>query len=310
MINLIQHIANKEVEVVGPVFQGATIFEHRKIKLDPDLHGWYVLRIGNEVEIVREASLREIRDVKMKTFMGLCLGESVVPVNFENFSRVGLASSEDVVYFGRISRDWSVIRVALSEDQRLIFVREEESVKIKRLLRQLKAVFDTEETLGSISGITPEMRFLFFNHTFLREQQREAERLAQQQLEREQYEDAIRELNRTVEGRVRFALAQSGARLVSTSRLSQREGGHLQVVWEITGDNGRTERISSVVRGDTLAIVPSGLGFCASGGDTTQTLASAPVLAKAYIKEAGSVYITRNQGLGSFARHGHDDDDW
>ena len=59
MINLIQHIANKKVEVVVPVIQGATIFEHRKIKLDPDLHGWYVLRIGNEVEIVREASLRE-----------------------------------------------------------------------------------------------------------------------------------------------------------------------------------------------------------------------------------------------------------
>lgn len=320
MINLIQHIANKTVEAVVPLVNGAVTYQQRKIKLSSRLSGWYVLKIGNEVEVVREASLREIRGVPMKTLLGFSFGENIVPFSFENFNKVQLAAAEPVTYFSNIIRDWGMIRVALTEDKRLIFVREEENFKAKRMLRQIKSIFDAEETLGVVSGLTPEMRFLFFSQSLARQQQREAERLTQLRLEQQKKEDAIRELNKTVEGRVRLALAESGARLVSFKKLSQKADSNVQVVWEITGDNGRIERISSVVRGDTLAVVPSGLGFCASGGDTTQTLSSAPALAKAYMRRTGSVYITRTEGLGAFSRHGHaagdyhdefdEDEDW
>lgn len=305
MINLIKHIANKTAEAVVPLVRGAAKYQQRKIRLSSHLNGWYVLNIGNEIDVLREASLREIRDVSMKTFLGFSFGENMVPFSFENFSKSGLTSAEPVTYFGNIIRDWSVIKVAFTEDRKLIFIREEENFKTKRMLRQIKNIFNAEETLGIISGLIPEMRFLFFSQSLIRQQRREAERLAQLHLEQKKREDAIRELNKTVEGRVRLALTESGAKLVSFKKLSQNTNSNVQVVWEIVGDNGRVERISSVVRGDTLAVVPSGLGFCANGGDTTQTLSSAPALAKDYMKTTGSVYITRTEGLGKFARHGH-----
>jgi hypothetical protein len=306
--NLIQHIANKNIEAVVPLVNGAARYQQRKIKLSSRLNGWYVLNIGNNIDVLREASLREIRDVPMKTLLGLSFGENIVPFSFENFSKLGFSSTEPVTYFGRIIRDWGLVRVAITEDRRLIFVKEEEVVRVKKMLRRMKTIFDSEETLGIISGLTPEMRYLFIHHSFMREQQREMEKLVQLKLEQQKLEEAVREMNRTVEGRIRLALAQSGASLVSIKRLSQRENSDVRVVWEIIGDNGRTERVSSLVKHDTLAVIPSGLGFCASNGDTTQTLSSAPALAKAYMRSTGSVYITRTDGLGSFARFGHAQD--
>lgn len=311
MINLINHIANKSEEVILPIVRGLAIYKGRKIKFHHRNHGWYVIRIGNSTEIVREASRKDMRDLKIKTFLGFSFENSIVPFNFENFHRYSLTDSEPVMYYNRMEDPWNLIRVAYTEDKNLIYLSSERNLKANQILRSLKEAFETESPIQSISGITPEMTFLFFSYNFLRAEARERERIQRLMIEQAEREQKLKEMENTIEGRIRLALHASNATLVSWSSVPRST--NINVVWEIN-TGGRNQRISSVVRRDTLAMTRDGLGFCASGYDNTQSLKSAPMLAEKYIEDAGGLHITRyvdgNRDRYSFDDYDHDDDDY
>lgn len=312
MIDLINHIANKTEEVILPLVRGLAVYKGRKIKLSTDHHGWYVLRLGNDVEVVREASRRDMNSITLKTFPGFSFENMIVPFNFENFHRYNYSDSEPVLFYNRMPDPWQLIRVAMTEDRTLIFLNSERDSKVNRMLRSLKDSFDSENSLERIAGLTPEMIFLFFSYNFLREEARERERIQRLMIEEAERKKQLEEMQATVEGRIRLALHASGATLVSWKPTSNRADSNINVIWEINA-GGRSHRISSIVRRDTLAMTRDGLGFCASGYDRTQSLKSAPMLAERYIQDSGGLHITRYTD-GNRERYSYDDyddeDEW
>lgn len=277
MINLGRF--NQEKIAIVPIVHGWGQIDQRKIYLPKTEDGWYRVSLAAQPELLGKATQLDIwKTLKSKKFlMVYVLGTEGVPVNFDNLTQKGLGETISVKFINLPL--YEIARVVQWEDDRWYYYDAE--IQFQRtLLRQIKDVFEREQEISAIKGITPELRYYFFLTLLQRASFREVERLKLFRLSEAERQKRIKEFESTLTGRLQKTIEMAGGTLIKFIK-SNRDS--YMVHWKVKGTD---QIVKSTIR-DNMQIL--NLGFCASGHDREHTLASAIQLAKMY----GELYITR-----------------
>lgn len=275
----------QEFEVVVPIVDGWGRVRSRLVKRRRK-DGWYVVKLGSSVKVLRQASELEIDEALdgVTKISGLALGDELVPINFGN--TLHLVGSQTVKFnFGDNVSSWEYIKVAFWEDGRVYYAGED-ATKNRRTLDSVKQAFDNEESLEGISGVTPEMRFYYLCQSLYRSSYRAYQELLSMDITEEQRKAFLARFSNDFKVRLRHQIENAGGKLISYTK---EPGRRYLVTWETNG-----QVVKSVIN-DSFSIID--LGFCASGHDRDHTLQSAVHLSKVYQEEGGvghgGLYITR-----------------
>lgn len=269
----------KEKIVIVPIVEGWGQINGRKIykQVEDD---WYIVHLGSQVQIERKATLLEKeRILRTKKFYRIyILGNEGIPINFNNFSRLGLGESV-LVYFLNL-QPFEVAKVVRWEDNRYYYY-EPDMVFQRSMLSLLKDRFKEEKPINNIKGLTPELTYYWLLLTLQRQSYREFKELERMRLSQEEREKRIKEFQNSFSGRLQHTIESVGGKLL---RFVKYRNNWL-VTWCVGG-----QTIKSTIR-DNMRIIS--LGFCASGADPKLTLSAAVLTAKMFQQDSGSVYITR-----------------
>lgn len=277
MIDLRRFTEQRTVYI--PIVDGWGQTDGRKIYTAGKVNGWYKCNLGNDVQILREATpLEVLKTLKTKKAVRVyALGTEGIPVNFDNFLRQGLGETVPV-YFLNLPL-YEVGKAVRWEDGRFYYY--EPDIKFQRsLLTRIKGAFEKEQEINSITGATPELRYYFLLTTLQRDAFRAAEELNKLKLSEAERAKRIKEFESTFSGRLQTTIEKAGGKLV---KFYKANSDTYMIHWKVKDSN---QLVKSSIK-DNMQIL--NLGFCASGADRQHTLSSAVQLAKMY----GSLYITR-----------------
>lgn len=282
MINLDRFTNNKVQEIV-PIL-GCSFKTHGRLFLIETDDGWYKVTYGDILGDWVKATPLEVEKTlsKMKTFVGYPVGEEVIPINFDNFSKKGYGESLRVHFLNE--SPWEIVKFVQWEDKN--FYSCGSDVRAGRfVMQQVKEAFEKGISIDGIKGVTPEIRYVFLLHRMQRDAFLAAKELEMLHLKEEERQKRIEEFRATFPGRLEKTIEDAGGTLIRFAK----KGSNYTVVWKING-----QRINSTIK-DDLGILE--LGFCASGEDKRHTLSSAIKLAQDYYEHGGSgiggLYITR-----------------
>lgn len=286
----------KEKLVIAPVVDGWGKVEGRKLEFPNIENGWYQVKIGNTAKVEKPATPLEIYKTlqSKKHYFVFAYGEDGIPINFDNFKKLGLGETVRVNFFNLPL--FSVGKVVLMEDGRFYFFEMEsrlhrpvlESLRQSLRPRELqKKVPSRKVANGSglwagLKGLTPELAYYSILISLTSQAFREVEALDKLVLSPEEKEKRVKQFANTIEGRLRKLIKDAGGKFID---YKQSRGNSLLVTWEVGG-----QQVKSQISGQTFQIVSA--GYCLSGDDKRHTMSSIVRLAKDF-QEESPLYITR-----------------
>lgn len=272
-------------QVVLPVSNNWGRYKTRLIKANNN-DGWYLVELGNDVKVLRPASLMEIDEVVegKDVLTGMALSDEFVPINFNNLRKKTGGNTARFLLGDNVT-SWDHIKTVLWEDGRLYFAGIDYS-RDRKVVEQVKQAFEEETSIDHIKGATPELRYYFLCQGLYRSSYRAYQDLLKMNLSKDQKHNWIKKFKADFKTRLKLQIENAGGELVSYTK---EPGGRYLVTWKVGGT-----QIKSVIN-DRMSIID--LGFCASGHDKEHTLQSAIHLSKIYQEEGGvgygGLYITR-----------------
>lgn len=268
-------------EEIIPIVNGWGVStNHRKIWEPRKEDGWYLVRFGEDITVVRLATpLEVLKTLNDKNFLRVYpLGTEGIPMNFDNFIKRGFGETIPVNFLNQSI--FTIAKVVLWEDNRFYYF-EEDSKTQRSLLNQARGAFESEQPITNIKEVTPEIRYLFLILSLQRQSYREVQELERLRLSQAEKEKRIKEFQNTFAGRLQKTVEDAGGKLVRF----HKSGRGWMVTWKI-GE----QVVKSTIR-DNFSIINA--GFCLSGDDKSHSMASLVMLAKMFQTEEGSLYLTR-----------------
>ena len=286
----------KEKLVIAPLVDGWGKVEGRKFEFTDKENGWYQIKLGNSVEIVKPASPLEIYKTLQpkKHYLVFAYGEDGIPINFDNFKRLGFNETVRVNFFNQPL--FTVGKIVLMDDGRFYAFELEAKVHrgILESLRQSLGPRNTQKKVTSrtvangsgpwaeLKGLTPELAYYALLINLTNQAFREVDRLERLVLSPEEKAKRVAQFQNTLEGRLRKLIKDSGGKFID---YKQSRGNSLLVTWEVGG-----QQVKSQISGQTFQIISA--GYCLSGEDKKHTMSSIVRLAKDF-QEDSPLYITR-----------------
>jgi len=262
----------EEESVLVPIVDGWG--QRRSRNVDASVEdGWYIVTFGNKVTVERKATPLEI----LKGLQNLsrqyvyALGTEGVPVNFDQFKRMGFGEAVRVNFLELPI--FAVASVVRWEDNRLYFY-EHILPKERAVIQGAKEAFESNTDLLELRGATPELRYYFLLLRLQRESYEALQALADFNISVEQRNRRIAEFQNGFPVRLERAVSQAGGIFKGHSR----HGSYFTVEWEVGG-----RLIKSNIRDDFSV---TSAGFCLSGDDQKHTIGSLVQLAKLFQEEA------------------------
>lgn len=270
----------KTTEEVAPIVGGWGQVNSRKIYKPGSEDGWYKVHLGSKVDVMRKATLLEIDKTlsSKKSLLAYALGREVVPVNFDNFSRLGFGEAVEVNFLSLPI--FEMANVVLWEDNRFYF-HEADSKHQRETLRILREKFQNSESIKDVSGVTPELAYYFLLISLESQAYREVKWIERMKLSESEKKKRVAQFQNTLEARLKKTIQNAGGELI---RFSKANADTHLVTWKIGG-----QTVKSTIK-DNFNIMSA--GFCLSGADREHTLASLVQLAKMF-REEKDLYITR-----------------
>ena len=255
------------------VFYSNTMKKVLPSTIFPD--GLFCLDIAASIptDTIRAANMGEFDEaVKKSKYMfyvnGYAFKDKFIPDNVMKWKKYTIPIS----ICNSLAEDWDYIRV-LYLDKFNIFMYMCNLLNQRTMdLFDLSKNFADNKNLTTLKNITPEMRMLYTFHGI--------ERLSQL---KEQQRLVEFEKLKTVEGRLKHVIEQSGGTLV---KYTDVRGIGFQVLWKAFG-----ETIETVIDKDFKVIEA---GFCVSGYDRTQSMSSVVKLLNDYKDQNDRIVKTRS----------------
>lgn len=268
-----------------PLVGGIGKYKRRRVMFrdNPD-NGWYRVALGNTPTIISKATPTQVDMTlgAMPSLMVYAFGEEGIPVNFDNFRKIGC--NESVKIESLNLPIFEVAKVVRWYDQRFYFY--EPDTKFQRtLLRAIQHDFELEKPLqiNSYKDVTPELSYYYFLLNLERQTYRELERFNNLKLAEAERQKRLKQFKNTFEGRLKEAIGKAGGTFVS---LSKANADSYLVTWKTMG-----QTVKTTIR-DNLQVLSA--GFCVSGDDRRHSIASLIQLAKVFQRDEGrDLYITR-----------------
>lgn len=269
-------------EAVVPLIDNWGKYQGRKIELQAE-DGWYKVRLGNQVTIIKKASPLEIRKAlePEKKLMVYALGGEGVPVNFDNFKKRGYQESIPIYFMG--GQPFDIIEIVLREDGRFYFYGVNQRHQ-RELVRGVKEAYQARRVLPELRGVTPEIRYAFMLGHLQRESYEAVESILKEgslTISGSQRDRITKQLQSSFSVVLKSAITKAGGTYVGHRKLNQST---YAVDWRV-GD----QLVKSHINAD-LRIVSA--GFCLSGDDKRHSMSSIIGLAKTF-QENRPLYITR-----------------
>ena len=282
-------------EVTLPWLGGREVYDRSRLwtikgKLPPE-YGWYKFRVsgGRHAELIGGGDPDYSYEEKRKTQKGYLIGDRFVPddarVDPDPSKLILQTEPVYLVEFGleRFSR----ALVALSEDKKLVFIRQEFPEGPE--MEVTTAYQDRKDSVGNISGVTPalDLAFRFLSRERVQAEIREVERLkrleeeARQREKEEKLAEARKSMGSAIGRRelakldfnaaAKAALAVSNA--VFLDAVPSRRRNEMVVTYRY-----RNRRLECVVDKATLQIVDAGICLSDHNGVTGDTWLSLEAL--------------------------------
>ena len=269
-------------EAIVPIVDNWGKLNGRKIELEAE-DGWYKVRLGNQVTIIKKASPLEVRRALSthKTLMVYALGGEGVPVNFDNFKQRGFEESVYINFL--VAQPFDVSEIVLWEDGRFYFYGINQRHQ-REVTRGVKEAYQQKRVLPELRGLTPEMRYAFMLGELQRESYEAVESLlggGLGALSSDQRDRIKAALQSSFGNSLKRAIAKAGGTYIGHRKLNKDT---YAVEWQV-GD----QTVKSHIRADMRII---SAGFCLSGDDQRHSMNSIIGLAKMF-KENRPLYITR-----------------
>lgn len=271
----------QEHEVIMPIVDGWGKYGSRLVEKNVK-NGWYRVGIGSEINIKGKATLVEIdQEFKHgKLLTGFAYGNEIIPVNFQNLFARGLGETVKVEFLDQ--PPWTAIRFVQWDDGRFYYV--DVDFGYHRALVHLQKLFEAEKTLLGEKDISPELRYYWLLMSLERNTWRHLAELEALKLSEREKKKRAEEFKLNFSERIRVVVEQAGGVFISATK--QANNRYL-VTWRVKGSR---QSVKSIIR-DNLRIEHA--GFCLSGQDKLHDLNSILPLAKTYIEDSGSLYLTR-----------------
>lgn len=267
-------------DVIVPIIDGWGQSNGRKIFAHYKLDGWYRVQLGNSSRIMGLASpLEVLKTLEGQPFLRVyALGLEGVATNFDNFLRKGFNEAVNVNFLNLPI--FEVAKVVLWEDNRFYYY--EEDVRFQReLIKNLKEAFDKEQSIVSIKGLTPEIRYYWLLINLERQAFREVEKLTKLKLSEAEKRKRVEQFQNTFEGRLKKTIEDAGGEFI---RFSKANKDTYLVHWKLG-----SQIVKSTIR-DNLQIMSA--GYCLNSSDRQHSMSSIIQLAKMF-QERAPLYITR-----------------
>lgn len=272
----------EEHEVTVPIIEGWGRYGNRRIETKGE-NAWYRVVLGSEITIKRKATLIEIdKEIrKAHTILtGYAYGDEVVPMNFENLFSKGFGETVTVEFLDQ--PPWTAINFVQWDDGRFYYV--DVDFGFHRALVHLQKLFEAEQTLLGEKNVSPEIRYYWLLLSLERDTWRHLAELEALKLSEREKKKRAEEFKLNFGERIKLVVEQAGGVFISATK--QANDRYL-VNWRVKGSR---QSVKSIIR-DNLRIEHA--GFCLSGQDKLHDLNSILPLAKTYIEDGGSLYLTR-----------------
>ena len=265
--------------ITAPIVNGWGQYSRRKLFLPNTEDGWYSIKVGNTVEVIRKATPLEIDKAlkRSKVFRVFPIGTEAVPWNFDLFTRNNWPETVNVNFMNL--EVFEVAKVGLWEDGRFYYI-EPEGRWGRTVMQKVKEVFNSEGKLEDLKDVTPEIRYYFLLLELQRQTLRALEEIERAKITAKERARRLAEFQASFAGRLQGTIEKAGGTLIKYTK----QGTGYVVHWKI-GD----QTIKSTVR-DDLRLVSA--GFCLSGDDRKHTMASIVQLGRLF-QQSRPLNITR-----------------
>ncbi len=273
---------SKKQEAIIPIISGRGKYHGRLIETNKG-DGWYQFTLAEDEVCERKATLLEIeREIrKAHTILtGYAYGDEVVPMNFENLFSKGLGETVKVWFLNQ--EPWTPVHFTRLEDGRFYYV--DVAFAYHSRLDRLRKLFEAEKTLLGEKDISPELRYYWLLLSLERNTWKHLQELEALRLSEKEKKKRAEEFKLNFGERIRIIVEQAGGVFISATRQANNQ---YLVSWRVKGSR---QQVRSVIR-DNLRI--ENAGYCLSGHDAEHDLNSIIPLAKSYIEDGGSLYLTR-----------------
>lgn len=241
-------------------------------------NGFYCVDIASSNPTVQQklepADIGKLKEfVKKSKYMqlvnGYSFGKSMITQNYIEWTKKGIPLPVELK--GSLAEDWEFVKAVYFPKQKMFYYLESVYIGLYAILFEVKEAFENRIPLDTIKGITPEMRILYTFHCIQRlKNEEEIKRL-----------EMVNKL-KTVEGRLKYVIEQSGGRLLQYKEIN---GIGYEVIWQAFG-----EKINTVINYD-FAVLEA--GYCVSGYDKLQSMSSVVKLLHDYKDQNDHIVITR-----------------
>jgi hypothetical protein len=272
---------SKSTEAILPIVQGWGKYHHRLIRSNIE-DGWYKFTLAEDAICQRKATLLEVEQVlaTKKTLSGYCYGEEIIPVSFQNFFSRGLGETVRVFFLDR--EPWDVVKVTQWDDER--FYYRGMDFAYRSIVNSVRSAWESSKAVLNVSGCSPELKYYYLLLSLERDTWRHLAELERLHLSEEEKKKRAEEFRLNFAERIRLIIEHAGG--VFVSAMKQANNRYL-VTWRVRGSR---QQVKSLIR-DNLRIEHA--GYCLSGHDSEHDLNSIVPLAKTYIEDSGSLYLTR-----------------
>ena len=269
---------SEEREVVAPVVRGCVNIGGRVTGGHGREDGFYKVALGDKVTFKSKASLIETHQFlqNLPILRGIAYGDSIIPINFSQAKDLGLGETIPVNF---LNAELGTVIITRRWDRALLYDRESAS-KQQMLVLELKRRATSNEPIGSLLGVTPEMRYFYLLLSMDMAHMQEWKELDELALSETERQKRIKQFEDPFSGRLKKTIEDAGGILVRFNKKARST----EVIWKIGG-----EEFNSTIKQDFRVLE---LGFCADGHDKDHSIASAVILAKEFIND-GLIYKTR-----------------
>lgn len=266
-----------------PVVNHLLVFNGRKQSLPSIEDGWYKVKVSAEKmspgEPADALDREEVFEV-CSIIDGFVYGNSIVPLSFNTVLRKYNFESSHLKVYGMTAEPWSPVRCIVWEDFSIHYWKFF-PIKTHEVLTRVQEAFSSRDSIETLSGVTPEMCYLYTLFTLQRDTLDEMKKIEDLQLAEDEKKKLREEFERTFAGRLVKSFESAGGHVKDFTEDSR---GNLIVNWTIRGED-----FNSVVRPD-LSIYEA--GYCMENDDRRHTVSSMVLTAKDYSSQ-GLIYKTR-----------------
>lgn len=265
----------KKIRAIVPITNGDFQYMRKKYRIGGTPSGWYDVELDGNIASICNPVPSELAaaDYKNNVFIrGYTYNNNIIFQNFDVGKRK--TGSEVMVDLNfNMVPTFSSVRAILWEDRKLYYMGPDYT---DTKIFDVKAVYDNTTELGTIKGLTPELKTLHLFHDIERQHI-----LAEQERIRKQQE--IEEFKKTLRGRLMLAFNRVGASVLNYSVTSNR----VTVDWRLPSGMA----FNSVIDSNNFSVIEA--GYCMNGADRNHSVTSMVELAKDY-EEDNLIYHTRH----------------